>query len=50
MFEWIIDEDGDIGLVLFGLVTLMKYKDYVVVVMGRKEEWRKAGKYMQVIG
>ena len=43
--RWIVDEDGDIGLTFWGVVTFVKYKHSVIV------DWFKrypdAPKYLQ---
>jgi hypothetical protein len=31
IFRWVEDEDGDIGLQFFGIVTFVKYKEHTLV-------------------
>lgn len=34
--RWVLDEDMDIGLTFWGIVTFIKYKDSVIVVWFEK--------------
>lgn len=37
-FKWIKDESGDIGITLFGIVTLLKYKEMTIIYWFKKFE------------
>jgi len=43
MFKWVTDNDGDVGLQIFGVLTIIKYKEHAIF------EWFKrypdAGRY-----
>lgn len=44
-FRWVMDEDGDIGIEIFRLVTLLKYKEHTIIKFGKKYE--NAPKYIR---
>ncbi len=35
-FRWVVDEDGDIGIEVLRMVTLIKYKHSTLIVFGWK--------------
>lgn len=51
VFHWVQDEDGDIGLQFFRLITFVKYKEHTLVYFGRKnsfrKNWKPAPKYVR---
>ena len=34
--RWIVDEDGDIGISFYNILTLIKYKDSTIVIWFKK--------------
>lgn len=45
LFRWVSDNDGDIGICIAGLVTLVKYKEMTIVHFGKckfgdAEKWQ----------
>lgn len=36
MFKWVSDEDGDIGIQIFGVITFIKYKESTLIYLGKK--------------
>lgn len=44
VFRWVEDEDGDVGLEVFGLVTFVKYKHSTIV--GWKRHYKSARRYL----
>ena len=43
--KWILDDDGDIGLTFWGVVTFIKYKHSVIVYWFRRFD-KPAPKYL----
>lgn len=44
IFRWVQDEDGDIGLEVFGLITFLKYKENTIIELFKR--YKKAPKYV----
>ena len=45
MFSWVQDNEGDIGLQFFRLITFIKYKEHTIIHFGKKYE--RAPKYVR---
>lgn len=44
-FKWISDDDGDVGIRLFGFLYLIKYKEHTVIKLGSPNKYDEAGKW-----
>ena len=44
--RWVRDEDGDIGLQVFGFITFVKYKYSTIIVLGERDTFHPADKFV----
>lgn len=47
MFQWKLDDEGDLAIIVFRCIALVKYKEHTVVRFGRFSDWRSAPKYLK---
>jgi len=47
-FTWMLDEDGDIALVIARRLAFVKYKQSTLIRFGNFSRWREAPKYLSV--
>jgi hypothetical protein len=43
--KWVVDEDGDLGIELFGIITLIKYKRSTILMFNKN--YPDAAKYVR---
>jgi hypothetical protein len=49
-FRWVVDSEGDIGLMVVGCVIFLKYKDSTLVYFGNRGRFVDAPKYVRKRG
>lgn len=45
-FQWKLENEGDVALVIAGRMALVKYKEHTVICFGNFSHWRDAPKYL----
>lgn len=46
VFRWVLDEEGDIGLLLFQRILLVKYKEHTIIRWASRN-FRDAPRFMR---